>query len=123
MDEKRILRKGAVSADKDEDVVIPINMKDGIILGRGKGNPEWNCSAPHGAGRVIRKSDVEKHFTVSQFKKEIRGVHFSMSGRAALAEAPFAYRGLEELRSAVSDTVEVKKVLRPVYNYKPGERR
>lgn len=87
-----------------------------------KGNAEWNYSAPHGAGRVIKKSEVKDQFTVSNFKKAIRGIHFSLPYAAALSEAPFAYRGLEEIREAIKDTVEIREILKPVYNYRAGER-
>lgn len=121
VDEQKILRKGAVSAYEGEDVIIPINMRDGIILGTGKGNAEWNYSAPHGAGRVVKKSEVKERFTAADFRKEMKGIHFSMLDKATLSEAPFAYRGLKEIREAIRDTVEIKEILKPVYNYRAGE--
>lgn len=116
-----ILRKGAISAQKNEPVIIPVNMRDGVILGTGLGNPDWNCSAPHGSGRIYKRSEVKNHFTVSNFKAEMRGIYSSCIGTDTLDEAPFAYRGLEELAAAIAQTVNVQKIIRPVYNYKAGK--
>lgn len=121
VDENNILRKGACSAYKDDDVIIPINMRDGIILGTGKGNDDWNCSAPHGAGRVMNRKAILEKFTVSEYRKSTEGVFSSTVCRETLDEAPFAYRGIEEIREKVKDTIEVKKILKPVYNYKATE--
>jgi len=117
-DSEKILRKGAVSAKAGDAVVIPVNMRDGILLCQGKGNEEWNDSAPHGAGRILKRNDVKEHFTVSRFRQEMKGIYCSCIGAETLDEAPFAYRGLEEIGKAVEDTVTVKKRLRPVYCYK-----
>ena len=118
--EAPILRKGAISARKDEPVVIPINMKEGVLIGKGKGNDDWNQSAPHGAGRILKRVDVKQHYTVSDFKREMKGIYSTSISKDTLNEAPFAYRGMEEIRGAVRDTVEIEKVLRPVYNFKAG---
>ena len=115
-----IIRKGAISAEADEKVVIPVNMRDGIILGAGKGNPDWNCSAPHGAGRIAKREDIRNSYTVSQYKKEMKGIYSSCIGKGTLDEAPFAYRSMEYVQKAIKDTVEIKEVLRPVYNFKAG---
>lgn len=117
-----VIRKGAVSAKEKEKVIIPINMKDGILIGEGLGNPEWNQSAPHGAGRILKREDVKQRFTVSRFKAEMKGIYCSCIGKETLDEAPFAYRGIEEIREAVADTVKIRKVLQPVYNFKAGNR-
>lgn len=119
-DEVAILRKGAISAKKDEKVIIPINMKDGIILGTGLGNKEWNNSAPHGSGRVYRRSEVKEHHTLSEFKKEMKGIHSVCINKDTLDEAPFAYRRIEDILPVIKETVEVTSVLKPVYNYKAG---
>ncbi|WP_191015398.1 RtcB family protein [Treponema zioleckii] len=116
--EKPILRKGAVSAQKNERVIIPINMRDGIILGRGKGNAEWNFSAPHGSGRIMKREDVKKSFTLSAFKSAMKGIYSSCISKKTLDESPFAYRGLEESQKAIEPTVEITKILKPVYNFK-----
>lgn len=87
-----IMRKGAVSAKAGEKVIIPVNMKDGVILGIGLGNPEWNYSAPHGAGRIMKREDIKQNFTVSAFKKEMKGIYSTCIEKETLDEAPFAYR-------------------------------
>lgn len=115
-----ILRKGAISAHSGERVIIPINMRDGIILGTGLGNPEWNCSAPHGSGRIMKREMVKANFTVSAFKNEMKGIYCSCIGKDTLDEAPFAYRGIEEIAEVIKDTVTIDRIIRPVYNYKAG---
>lgn len=123
VDENQILRKGAVSAYEGDDVIIPVNTHDGIILGTGKGNPDWNYSAPHGAGRILKREDVKKSHTVSEYQAMMKGIYSSTLNKETLDEAPFAYRGIEEIREAIGDTVTVNKVLKPVYNFKAGESR
>lgn len=115
-----MLRKGAISAKKDEQVIIPINMRDGIILGTGLGNTEWNYSAPHGSGRIMKREDVKNSFTVSAFKSEMKGIYSSCIGKDTLDEAPFAYRSIDEIAEVISDTVTINKIIRPVYNFKAG---
>lgn len=115
-----ILRKGAISAKKDEDVIIPINMRDGIILGKGKGNSIWNNSAPHGSGRILSRKEVLDNHTVSEFKASMRGIYSSCIGKDTLDEAPFAYRNIDYIKEAIKDTVEISKILKPQYNYKGG---
>ena len=115
-----MLRKGAISAKKDEKVIIPINMRDGIILGTGLGNQDWNCSAPHGSGRIMKREDVKNSFTVSSFKSEMKGIYSSCIGKDTLDEAPFAYRPITEISDVISDTVKIDKIIRPVYNFKAG---
>lgn len=118
----KILRKGAISAKMEEQVIIPINMRDGIILGKGKGNEDWNCSAPHGSGRILKREDVKSHYTLSHFKSEMKGIYSSCIHKDTLDEAPFAYRGLDEIAEAISDTVMIEKVIRPLYNFKAGSK-
>ena len=115
-----ILRKGAISAKEGEDVIIPINMRDGIILGTGLGNKDWNCSAPHGSGRIMKREDIKSHFTVSTFKSEMKGIYSSCIGSDTLDEAPFAYRPIDDIKEAILDTVKIKKIIKPVYNFKAG---
>ena len=122
-DGSRILRKGAASACEGEMVIIPINMRDGVILGVGKGNPEWNCSAPHGSGRMLRRDEVKNHYTVSAFKNDMKGIYSSSIGTGTLDEAPVAYRGIDEILDAISDSVEVREIVKPVYNFKAGKER
>lgn len=123
LDDTGILRKGSVSARKGESVIIPINMKDGIILGVGKGNEEWNCSAPHGSGRKLKREDVKNRYTVSEFKKDMKGVYSSCIRADTLDEAPAAYRSMDEIAGQIKDTVEVTELLKPVYNLKAGSKR
>ena len=115
-----ILRKGAVSALSGEKVIIPINMRDGILLGTGKGNPDWNCSAPHGSGRIMKREDVKSSFTVSSFKSEMKGIYSSCINKDTLDEAPLAYRSMDDMLDVIQDTVDITNVLRPVYNFKAG---
>lgn len=123
LDDHGILRKGSVSAENGEKVIIPANMKDGIILGIGKGNEEWNYSAPHGSGRRFKREDVKKQHTVSEFKKEMKGIYSSCVGPETLDEAPFAYRSMEEIAEQIRDTVEITEILKPVYNFKAGSKK
>ncbi len=115
-----LLRKGAISAKAGEPVVIPINMRDGIILGKGLGNEDWNCSAPHGSGRIYRRSEVKEHHTVSEFRRAMEGIYSICINKDTLDESPFAYRSIEDMLKVVGDTVTVDKVIRPVYNFKAG---
>lgn len=119
---QRILRKGAVSAKAGEKVIIPVNMRDGILLGSGKGNADWNYSAPHGAGRLMGREDVKKTYTVSQFKAEMKGIYSTCIGRDTLDEAPFAYRGIGAILPQIEDAVHVERILKPVYSYKAGSK-
>ncbi|MBR1673964.1 MAG: RtcB family protein [Eubacterium sp.] len=118
--EKPVLRKGAISAKEGEKVIIPINMRDGIILGTGLGNPEWNYSAPHGAGRIYKRSEVAEHHTVSDFKKAMDGIYSICINKDTLDESPFAYRGVDEIAEVIGETVSIDKIVKPVYNYKAG---
>ncbi len=117
---ERILRKGAISAKEGEQVIIPINMRDGVLLGTGKGNLQWNLSAPHGSGRILRRDEVKKRYTVSSFKNEMKGIYCSCIGADTLDESPFAYRSIEQLMESIQDTVALTTVLKPVYNFKAG---
>ncbi len=116
--EPAILRKGAISARDDERVIIPINMRDGIILGTGRGNAEWNYSAPHGAGRIANREDIVKNHTLAEFKAVMKGIYSPSIGKGTLDEAPFAYRTLEEIREVIQETVQIGKIISPVYNFK-----
>ena len=118
--ETPILRKGAISAKVGEPVIIPINMRDGILLGTGLGNEEWNCSAPHGAGRILKREDVKKSYTLSSFKSEMKGIYSSCISKDTLDEAPFAYRSIDEIKDAIAETVTIDKIIKPIYNFKAG---
>ncbi len=116
-----ILRKGAVSAKAGELLLIPINMRDGSLICRGRGNEDWNCSAPHGAGRLMSRSEAKQSFTVSQFKKEMDGIYTTSVGKSTLDECPMAYKSMEDIVGNIGETVEILKVIRPIYNFKAGD--
>ncbi len=122
LDASGMLRKGAIAAEAGVRVIIPANMRDGMILGIGLGNEDWNCSAPHGSGRRLKREDVKSRYTVSDFKKEMKGIYSNCVGTDTLDEAPFAYRSLAEIAGRIRDTVQITEILKPVYNYKAGSR-
>lgn len=113
-----MLRKGAISAQKDEKVIIPINMRDGIILGTGLGNLAWNASAPHGSGRIMKREDVKNNYTLSSFKSSMKGIYSSSICKETLDEAPFAYRGIDDIKDAIAETVTINSIIQPIYNFK-----
>ena len=115
-----ILRKGAVSAQKGEKLLIPINMRDGALVCVGKGNPEWNYSAPHGAGRLLSRTKARDTLTLERFREEMRGVYTTCVARNTLDESPMAYKGMEDILSQIGPTAEVVRRIRPVYNFKAG---
>lgn len=119
--EHMILRKGAVSAQLGEKLLIPINMRDGSLICVGKGNPDWNYSAPHGAGRALSRSAARNTFTVSEFKKQMNGIYTTSVNKDTLDECPMAYKSMEEILQCIGDTVEVVDIIRPIYNFKAGE--
>ena len=118
--ENMILRKGAVSARKGERLLIPINMRDGALICIGKGNPEWNCSAPHGAGRLLSRTAAQNTLTVEEFRREMSGIYTTCVAQGTLDESPMAYKGLDEILAQIGPTAEVVKQIRPVYNFKAG---
>lgn len=116
-----ILRKGAVSAKCGEKLIIPINMRDGSLICVGKGNPDWNQSAPHGAGRLMSRSKAKESFTVSEFKKQMEGIYTTSVNQETLDECPMAYKGMEDILKNIVDSVEVLSIIKPIYNFKAGE--
>ncbi|MBR3418670.1 MAG: RtcB family protein, partial [Oscillospiraceae bacterium] len=118
--EHMILRKGAVSARAGEKLLIPMNMRDGSLICTGKGNDEWNQSAPHGAGRLMSRSDAKASFTVSEFKKQMAGIYTTSVGSGTLDECPMAYKPMEAITGCIGDTVEINEIIRPIYNFKAG---
>ena len=116
----RILRKGSVSAQKGERLLIPINMRDGALICVGKGNPEWNYSAPHGAGRLFSRTAAQNTLTLEQFQREMEGIYTTCVSQGTLDESPMAYKTIEAILSQIGPTAEVVKRIRPVYNYKAG---
>jgi RNA-splicing ligase RtcB len=119
--EHGVLRKGAVSAQAGEVLLIPINMRDGSLICVGKGNEDWNCSAPHGAGRLMSRSAAKETFTVSEFKKQMEGIYTTSVGRSTLDECPMAYKSMEDIVDNIGPTVEIKAIIKPIYNFKAGD--
>lgn len=119
--ENMILRKGAVSAREGEILLIPINMRDGSLICRGRGAADWNYSAPHGAGRLYSRSAARQTFTVSQFKKEMAGIYTTSVSSSTLDESPMAYKSLNDIADNIGETAEVLEVIKPIYNFKAGE--
>lgn len=119
--EHMILRKGAVSAQAGEKLLIPINMRDGSLICIGKGNEDWNCSAPHGAGRLMSRTQAKKSYTVSEFRKEMEGIYTTSVNSETLDECPMAYKGMQDIVDNIGDTAGILAVIKPVYNFKAGE--
>ncbi|MCL2377824.1 MAG: RtcB family protein [Defluviitaleaceae bacterium] len=119
--DSRILRKGAISAKKGEKVLIPMNMRDGSLICLGKGNPDWNSSAPHGAGRIMSRSTAKEKITLTQFEAAMEGIYSTTVSRKTIDEAPFAYKPMEEITEHIGDTVEILAHITPIYNFKAAE--
>jgi RNA-splicing ligase RtcB len=119
--ERGILRKGAISAMQGERVLIPINMRDGSLLCTGKGNPDWNQSAPHGAGRLMSRRAAKESITLTQYKEAMKGIYSSTVDSTTIDEAPFAYKPMEEIMANIQDTVTIDKTIRPLYNFKAAD--
>jgi len=115
-----ILRKGAVSARKGERLLLPINMRDGALLCVGKGNDDWNQSAPHGAGRLMSRSEAKQLFTVDEFKNQMTGIYSTSISKTTLDECPMAYKNMEDIVNHIGDTVKIIKRIKPIYNFKAG---
>lgn len=121
VDKQGFIRKGAVSAMMDEPVLIPLNMRDGSLLCTGKGNPDWNMSAPHGAGRLFSRSAAKELVTLDEYEKSMEGIFTTSVCQGTIDESPFAYKDAKEIEEAISDTVVINAHLRPVYNFKASE--
>lgn len=119
--DQMILRKGAVSANKGEMLLIPMNMRDGSLLCRGKGNPDWNYSAPHGAGRIMSRSEAFKSLDIHEFEREMHGIYSTSVCEETIDESPMAYKPMESIIEKIGDTVDILKVIKPVYNFKAGK--
>jgi len=119
--EEMILRKGAIAAHSGEKVLIPINMRDGSVMAVGKGNPEWNFSAPHGAGRVMSRTKAKNSLHLDEYKKTMEGVYTTSVNEGTLDEAPMAYKSLKDIISAIRESVDVIDVMKPIYNFKASE--
>ena len=116
--EKMILRKGAVSAGKGETLIIPINMHDGSLICKGKGNPDWNYSAPHGAGRLYRRSQAKQMFSLDEFKESMKGIYSTSISKNTLDESPMAYKPINSIVDNIGDSADIIDIVKPVYNFK-----
>lgn len=116
-----MVRKGAISAKAGEKLLIPINMRDGCIIGIGKGNEDWNCSAPHGAGRVMSRSKAKELVSLEEYEDSMKGIFTTSVSRSTIDESPMAYKTMEEIIANIADTVEVVNIIKPVYNFKASE--
>ncbi|MEY8525134.1 RtcB family protein [Lachnospiraceae bacterium 38-10] len=118
--ETMVLRKGAVSAKEGEKLLIPINMRDGSLICMGKGNDDWNQSAPHGAGRLMSRSAAKEFFTVSEFRNQMSDVYTTSVNKDTLDECPMAYKGMDDIVNNIGDTVDIVDTIKPIYNFKAG---
>lgn len=119
--EDNIVRKGAISAKTGEMVLIPMNMRDGCIIGIGKGNDDWNCSAPHGAGRIMSRMQAKETFTLNEYKESMKNIYTTSVNENTIDEAPFVYKPIQEIIDNIGDTVDIIKIIKPIYNFKANE--
>ena len=116
-----ILRKGAIAAHKGERVLIPINMRDGSVIAVGKGNPEWNYSAPHGAGRIMSRGKAKETLSLEEYRASMEGIYTTSVNESTLDEAPMVYKSLDDILDVINETVDIVDIIKPVYNFKAGE--
>ena len=116
--DEMILRKGAIAAHKGEKVLIPINMRDGSVLAVGKGNPDWNYSAPHGAGRLMSRAKAKDTLNMEEYKKAMEGIYTTSVNEATIDEAPMAYKSIEDIIDVIRETVDIVDIMKPIYNFK-----
>lgn len=119
--QEMILRKGAIAAHDGEKVLIPINMRDGSVIAVGKGNPEWNYSAPHGAGRVMSRSMAKSSLSIDEYKASMKGIYTTCVNESTIDEAPMVYKSLEDIIDVINESVDVIDIIKPVYNFKAAE--
>lgn len=119
--ETNIVRKGAISAKEGETVLIPINMRDGCIIGKGKGNADWNYSAPHGAGRIMSRSKAKETVSLEEFEQSMKGIYTTSVNQSTIDESPMAYKLIKEIVENIQETVEIVKIIKPIYNFKASE--
>lgn len=121
IDDNNMIRKGAISAKEDEVLLIPINMRDGCIFGFGKGNEDWNCSAPHGAGRIMSRRQAMEAVTLEEFEQSMDGIYTTSVNESTIDESPMAYKSMDEIVERIGDTVVIASILKPIYNFKASE--
>ena len=119
--DEMILRKGAIAAHSGEKVLIPINMRDGSVLAVGKGNPEWNYSAPHGAGRLMSRTKAKANLSMDEYRETMKGIYTTSINENTLDEAPMAYKSLEDIIDVIRESVDVIDVMKPIYNFKASD--
>ena len=119
--EQRILRKGAVSAKSGEKLIIPMNMRDGSLICTGLGNPDWNYSAPHGAGRLVSRKNAFASLSLDGFQSSMEGIYTTSVARSTIDEAPMVYKPMDEIMRQIKDTVTIDKIIKPIYNFKASE--
>lgn len=119
--ESNMVRKGAISAKDGELLLIPINMRDGSIIGKGKGNSDWNCSAPHGAGRIMSRSKAKETLSIEEFKETMKDIFTTSVNQSTIDESPMVYKSMDEIVNNIKDTVDIVKVIKPIYNFKASE--
>ncbi len=123
IDDANVIRKGAISARKGEKVIIPMNMRDGCLICEGLGNPDWNYSAPHGAGRLLRRSEVKELVSVEEYKQAMQGIYSTTVNESTLDESPMAYKDAEEIKRLIAPTVRILNIVKPIYNFKAGSQK
>ena len=119
--EDNIIRKGAIAARSNERVLIPMNMRDGCIIGIGKGNDDWNKSAPHGAGRIMSRNKAKEVVNIDEYRKSMNGIYTTSVNKDTIDEAPMVYKPMQEIVDCIKDTVEIEKIIKPIYNFKASE--
>lgn len=118
--DKMILRKGAISLEKGERAIIPISMAYGSLIVTGKGNPDWNYSGPHGAGRLLSRSDAKNSISMAEYKKSMEGIYTTSVNSSTIDESPMAYKNPDEIIKAIDETAEIIDIIKPIYNFKSG---
>lgn len=121
IDDENMVRKGAISAKDGERILIPLNMRDGCIMGVGKGNGDWNYSAPHGAGRIMSRSKAKETVSLDEYERSMSGIYTTSVNRSTIDESPMAYKPMDEIVENIKDTVEIEKIIKPIYNFKASE--
>ncbi len=120
IDDENVVRKGAIPAHKGQKVLIPMNMRDGCLIATGLGNPDWNYSAPHGAGRILKRSEARELFSVEEYAAQMQGIYTTSVSMSTIDESPMAYKPMDEIVRLIGDTVRIEKIIKPVYNFKAG---
>ena len=121
--EDKILRKGSISAYEGEEVLIPINMRDGSIIAIGKSNADYNYSAPHGAGRLLSRGKAKAQITMEEFKASMEGIYSTSVQVDTIDESPFAYKSIDDIITNIIPTVDIVKIIKPIYNFKATNKR